>query len=80
MNLAGCSELKKIPMYTFHGCIRAEVKLPTSITEIENRAFGEYHDFWCRKVLVPDDENYYDIEWLVRWSGYPDDRIGKYEP
>ena len=79
IDLSKCTALKQIGedysyITPFSGCINAEVKLPTSITKIEIRAFGGYNDNYCKKVLVPDKT----VKEWVKYSGYPEDRIEMY--
>ena len=69
-----CSKLTKIGQWAFSGCTNAVVKLPASITEVEEKAFGKNNETYCQKVLVPNEE----IKQLVIKSGYPENRIEMY--
>jgi len=81
VDLSGCTELTVIggDSYVayygaFSGCTNAVIKLPASITEVRDKAFGKDNETYCKKVLVPNEE----IKQLVRASGYPGDRIEMY--
>ena len=75
VDLTSCSALKEINSNAFYsGCIKAEVKLPASVTKIWSGAFGKDRENWCKKVLVPNVV----IKRKVMDSGYPSDRIKIY--
>ena len=74
IDLSPCTKLTKIGGDAFSGCTKVVVKLPASITEVKEKAFGENNETYCKKVLVPNEE----IKQLVRASGYPEDRIEMY--
>ena len=82
IDLSGNIKLTKIELGAF-GCINAKVKLPESITTIQESAFGfpgsssEPASF-CKKVLIKSGPNFNHIKQLVIDSGYPKDRIGSY--
>ena len=82
IDLSGNIKLTKIELGAF-GCINAKVKLPESITTIQESAFGfpgsssEPASF-CKKVLIKSGPNFDRIKQLVIDSGYPEDRIGSY--
>ena len=83
IDLSTCVKLKRLEENTFQSCPNAKVKLPASIEEIEDMAFGiNIFNFpYCWKenlapksVLVASEE----IKRLVIGSGYPDDKIKMY--
>lgn len=69
-----CNSLSEIGGYAFSGCTVAQIKLPASLTKIKNKAFGDGHKTYCKKVLVPND----NIKKKVRSSGYPAVKIEMY--
>ena len=75
IDLSSCINLETIPDDAFHGCLKAEVKLPISITKILAEALGDEDETYCKKVLVPNEE----IKNLVKGSGYPQGRIELYQ-
>ena len=74
IDLSACVKLTKIGETAFSYCIKAVVKLPASITEVKEKAFGKDNETYCKKVLVPNEE----IKQLVIASGYPESRIEIY--
>ena len=56
---------------SFPGCVKAEIKLPNTVTEVLKGAFGEGNSSWCSKVIVPTQE----IKNMVIATGYPQDKI-----
>lgn len=54
VDLSMCKKITEIGYGTFAGATLAIVKLPESITEIKDSAFGSTDDAnWCKKVLYP---------------------------
>ncbi|MGP1438685.1 MAG: leucine-rich repeat domain-containing protein [Treponema sp.] len=74
IDLSSCTKLESITRLDFSGCSKAEVKLPTSIKEINEAAFGKDSTDYCNKVLVPNET----IKQLVIASKYPEGRIKLY--
>jgi len=72
VNLKGTS-IEEIKSGVFKYRTKAEVRLPESITTIEDDAFGNSY-YCCKEVQVPDET----IKELVKDSGYPEDRIKMY--
>lgn len=70
VDLSRCGGLTTIGGEAFNACAKAEVKLPTTITTIASKAFGESDESYCKKVLVPNAKA--DIKDLVTGAGYPD--------
>ena len=76
VDLSQCTKLPAIGGTAFHGCVKTTVKLPTSIKEVGEKAFGESEENFCKKVLVPNAEA--TIKTLVTTQGYPEARIEMY--
>ena len=76
IDLSPCVKLTKIGNSAFDGCKNARVKLPKSITEIANGAFGSSYGHYCQRVLVPSVA----IKQLVIQSGYDWNLIEMYQP
>ena len=74
IDLSHCTKLTKIEIEAFSCCIKAVVKLPESITEVKEKAFGENNETYCKKVLVSNEE----VKQLVIRSEYPKNRIEMY--
>ncbi len=80
--LAGCSSLTSMELpvgvsqihdSAFWGCTNLIITLPTTITNIDDRAFGGGDIFYCAGVIVPNDT----IKNLVTGSpcSFPADRV-----
>ena len=67
IDLSPCHKLIRIGRGAFSGCTKVVVKLPASITEVKEKAFGEDNKTYCQKVLVPTEK----IKMMVIYSGYP---------
>lgn len=81
LDLSHCKALKEIKRDTFVDCEKLTVKLPDSITEIAEGAFGDPDKCYngkcqtrCKKVLVPND----DIKTKVVNAKYPEGNIEPY--
>lgn len=74
IDLSSCTKFTNILGRAFSGCTKAVVKLPTSISSIGNKAFGENESNWCKKVSVPSQK----VKNLVKGSGYHENRIDLY--
>ena len=68
IDLSSCTELD-IESLAFHGCIHAEVRLPTSVSRISRYAFGYGQEAQCAKVKIKGGSEYNRIYALV--TGYP---------
>ncbi len=71
IDLSLATKLKRINEDCFKGCTSAIVTLPSSIETIDWHCFGEDEDFYCIKVIVPNEK----IKEKVKGSGYPEKRI-----
>ena len=79
VDLSACTGLTDIEYYAFSGCVRAEIKLPDSITQISWAAFGSNSpDELCAKVKIKGGSEFNRIKALVVASGYPENRIEEY--
>lgn len=83
VDLSGCISLTTIASAAFSGCTGAEIKLPESITKIENNAFGYKFftgDYLCKKVLIKSGSDFERVKALVTGNpcNYPADRIEQY--
>lgn len=81
LDLSHCTELKEIGGYAFSNTENLTVRLPDSITEIAEGAFGNPDKCHngncqkpCKKVLVPNEE----IKALVLAANYPKENIAIY--
>ena len=71
IDLSLATNLKRINEDCFKGCTSAVVTLPSSIETIDWHCFGDDEDFYCIKVIVPNET----IKEKVKGSGYPEKRI-----
>ncbi|CEM62540.1 conserved exported hypothetical protein [Treponema phagedenis] len=76
IDLSKCNQLTTIDEKAFLGCKKATVKLPASITEIKEYAFGAKHEWWsnpetnvgeytesfCKEVQVPGNPGEADYD------------------
>lgn len=83
LDLTKCNNLKKLggiqasdgnKQPSFSGSLKAEIKLPSSVSDVPKGVFGTDESTWCNKVLVPNGT----IKNLVKKTGYPENRIAIY--
>jgi len=74
LDLSECTKLANIRENAFYACLNLVLKLPLSITNVGNNAFGNDENSYCKKVLVPNEQ----VKKLVIDSAYPSERVETY--